>query len=229
MVTACGLHDAATLNKSALSLLVRLCLINVMCAHALCLPYPAPENGVVSSSYSNPVGVSVSVSCIIGFATAGLATPACVLYPPVADSGRDTTQGNSTAEELKGYQRGARCAPIACGQFAAPEHTTVVQQGVIVFGRHATIVCDPGFRAAGLAGSSDTPACQADGSFGIGKTCERILLECLSSVSTSEDVINDGHETYQNQTCHQDTQFCVTAVKGATGKNSQNSILYYSI
>ena len=50
----------------------------------------------------------------------------------------------------------------------------------------------------------------------MGKSCQRIQLDCLSSVSTSDDVIKDGHATYQNQTCHPDTQFCVTAVKGDT-------------
>ena len=50
----------------------------------------------------------------------------------------------------------------------------------------------------------------------MGKMCQRIQLDCLSAVSTAEDNIKDGHQTYQNQTCHPDTQYCVTAVKGTT-------------
>jgi hypothetical protein len=39
----------------------------------------------------------------------------------------------------------------------------------------------------------------------------------LSSVATDTDRIKDGSQgTYQNETCHPDTQFCVTAIKGNT-------------
>ena len=184
-----------------------------------CPPYPPPEHGIVSSTTPTQVGQAVVITCNIGYqlSTEGRATPKCAEYPPEGTSGGfDPEQGNRTREQQAGYQLGATCQPRTCGRFPAPAYGRVVPDGLIVYGQHATIVCDPGFRAVGLPGSKERPACQADGSFEMGKMCQRIQLDCLSAVSTAEDNIKDGHQTYQNQTCHPDTQYCVTAVKGTT-------------
>ena len=192
----------------------------VLCAgEAVCPPYPAPTHGSVSSTSSTPVGQPVVISCNAGYAISrtGRASPVCVLYPPVGNSGGyDPALGNRSAEEASGYQRGAVCEPIVCGKFPAPAYGKVMPEGLIRYGERASIVCIDGFRPVGPPGSSPSPRCQSDGSFELGQSCVRIRLDCLSSVSTSEVAISDGHTTFQNQTCHVDTQYCVTAVKGKT-------------
>ena len=189
----------------------------VALAVALCPPYPPPANGIVSSAASTPVGVPIVITCDNGFKAVGRASPSCAQYPPTGDSGGyDAARGNRTAAERNGYQNGATCEPISCGRFPAPENARVQPEGAVGFGSRAHIICAPGFRAVGLPGSSQTPLCQSDGSFEMGKRCQRIQLDCLSSVATAADKISDGQDAYQNETCHPDTQFCVTAVKGST-------------
>lgn len=188
-------------------------------ALANCPPYPAPEHGTVSSFSSTPVGQSVVISCGIGYTISaasqlGRPTPACVQYPPVGSS--QTGAYNRTAEERMGYQRGSTCQPISCGPFPATQNSVVMPEGDVVYGSYATIVCDAGHTHFGIPGSTKTPRCQSDGSFEIGQGCSRILLQCLSSVATLDEKIMTGQSTYQNETCHPDTQYCATAVKGST-------------
>jgi len=171
-------------------LLLRACVAAAVCdialAAALCPPYPPPANGTVSSAASTPVGVSIVITCDNGFKAVGRATPACAQYPPSGDSGGyDAARGNRTAAERGGYQNGATCEPLSCGRFPAPQNARVEPEGPVGFGSRASIICAPGFRAVGLPGSSQTPMCQSDGSFEMGKRCQRIQLDCLRYASIS--------------------------------------------
>lgn len=154
-----------------------LCCIASGATSTSCPAYPPPTNGAVSSAASTPVGQSVVISCNLGYSidsTSGPVTPACIAFPP------DRAAANRTAAEINGYQRGATCEPIFCGRFPSPANGRVEPETAF-YGQRINIVCDPGFRAVGLPGSSETPLCQADGSFEMGKSCQRIQLDCLSS------------------------------------------------
>ena len=140
--------------------------------------------------------------------------PACVQHPPVGSS--QTGAYNRTAEERTGYQSGSTCKPISCGPFPAQGREVVMPEGDVVYGNYATIVCEPGHTQVGIPGSTKTPRCQSDGSFEVGQGCSRILLQCLSSVAILDDKIMTRQSTYQNETCHPDTQYCATAGKGST-------------
>mmetsp|Transcript_35501 Transcript_35501/g.80115 ORF Transcript_35501/g.80115 Transcript_35501/m.80115 type:complete len:848 (-) Transcript_35501:38-2581(-) len=177
-----------------------------------CPAYPWPSHGRASPVREMGIGEQVEITCEVGFqpSSLDLVTPTCLGFDPALN-----VSNRSTAAAL-GYSQGSSCVPISCGRYLPPANAQVTPTGDVRFNESVTIVCLPGFAASGVYGASHTPTCQADGSFGLAITCQRVPLQCANGFDTA-GLSSTELGSFRRETCHPSAEYCVSAFSRVSG------------